>query len=251
MKKWFAFVAIFVSSYVVFLMSSLPLTFVVNQVKLPSSVKLGVVTGSVWDGKISQLTVNNNDIKKVETSLSFWSLFTLSPSVDINFGDAMIAGPEGELTLEVSSDELSISDAKVLISAADVAKVLPLPIPVAASGDMEINISQLTLVTGNKLECLQGDAEAIWTRARVEALDKNVKLGKLSVDVNCKEGDIFAKVNPKNDLGLTFDALLTLPEKKTSGQGYLKPGAKFPSEVKPVLSFLGRADKEGRYTLKF
>jgi len=251
MKKWFAASAIFLSSYIVFLLSTAPLTLVVNNISLPKNIDLQDVSGSVWQGEIAQVTINNDTIEQVNTEVSFWSLFTLAPSVKINFGDAMLAGPEGKFTLEISSEKLALTEVQVFLSANDIANQLPLPIPVAAQGNVELYLDSIVIKTGKELSCLQAKGDVSWLRAGVIALDQDIKLGKFNVGISCAGGNLLAKVDPKNNLGLNFDGVLALPAKKASGQGYLKPGAKFPTQLKPALSFLGRADNEGRYPLRF
>jgi general secretion pathway protein N len=251
MKKWFAVSAIFLSSYIVFLLSTAPLILAVNNISLPKNIELQGVSGSVWQGEIAQVTINNNTIEQVKTEVSFWSLFSLSPSIQVNFGDAMLAGPEGKFTLKVSSEQLSLTEAEVFLSANDIAKQLPLPIPVTAQGNVELYLESMAVSTGNELSCLQAQGDVSWLRAGVIALDQDIKLGKLTVGISCTDGNVLAKVDPKNNLGLNFDGVLALPAKKATGQGYLKPGAKFPPQLKSALSFLGRADNEGRYPLRF
>lgn len=251
MKKWFAMLAIFLSSYLIFLLASAPLTLLTNNIKLPNNISIQGVSGSIWQGKIASAIINQNKIEKISTDVSFWSLFTLSPSVKVSFGDAMLAGPEGKFTLNISSTQLALSKLEVFISANDVAKQLPLPIPVSAQGNIEVNMPTLQLAIGEKLTCKAAQGDVIWLRAGVVALDQNIKLGRFIADISCKDGDFLAVVSPKNNLGLSFDAVLALPEQRPSGQGYLKPGAKFPNELKSALSFLGRPDNQGRYRLRF
>jgi len=178
-------------------------------------------------------------------------LFSLSPSIQIDFGDAMLSGPEGKLTLKVSSEQVTLSEVDVFLSANNIASQLPLPIPVSAQGNVEVTFTSMVLTTGKSLSCLQAQGQVSWVRAGVVALEQNIKLGKINVGISCAGGNLLAKVNPKNNLGLNFDGVLALPAQKASGQGYLKPGANFPEQLKPALSFLGRADNEGRYPLRF
>ncbi len=243
--------AIFFSSYLMFLLASAPLNLLTNNIKLPKNISIQGVTGSIWQGEIASVIINQNKIDKISTDLSFWSLFTLSPKVDVNFGDAMLAGPEGKFTLQVSSEDLALSDLALFISANDVANQLPLPIPVSAQGNIEVNIPSLHLSTADKLSCTQAQGDVIWLRAGVVALEQNITLGRFRADISCKDGDLLAVIPPKNNLGLSFDAVFALPEQRPSGQGYLKPGVKFPNELKSALSFLGRPDNQGRYRLRF
>jgi general secretion pathway protein N len=251
MKKWFAFSAIFLSSYLVFLLANAPLSLVVNNIKLPRGIELHDVSGSIWQGEISRLWVNNYEIEKVQTSVSFWSLLSLSPSIQIVFGDAMLSGPEGKINLRVSSDQVVLSDMELIISANDIAKQLPLPMPVKAQGQVELFLSELVIVTGEQLACSKAEGEVTWSRAGVVALEQNIKLGKFYSAISCDDGKLIAKVSPKNNLGLSFDGVFALKTQKVSGKGYLKPGAKFPSQLRSALSFIGRPDNQGRYPLKF
>jgi len=251
MKKWFAFVAIFLGSYMVFLLASAPLALVTNNIELPRNIEIQGVSGSIWQGEIASVTVNKNVIEQVKTKLNFWSLFSLSPSIKLTFGDAMLAGPEGKFTLKISPEQLTLTEGELFISASDIAKQLPLPIPVAAQGGVELYLPLLVMTTSEQLSCSQAEGQLTWLRAGVVALEQNIKLGKFTAEISCAKGNLLAKLSPNNNLGLSFDGVLALPAKKASGQGYIKPGAKFPSQLKSALSFLGRADNQGRYPLRF
>ncbi len=251
MKKWFAYTAIFLSSYMVFLLASTPLALVINNIKLPKNIVLQGVSGSIWQGEVVKVTINNNEIEKVKTTVSFWSLFSLAPNVQVTFGDAMSSGPEGKLSLTVSSEQFTLTDVEIFMSANDIARQLSLPIPLSAQGNVELFLSELVIATGTQLSCSKAAGEVLWSRAGVVALEQNIKLGKFTTEISCDEGNLLAKVSPKNNLGLSFDGVLALATQKVSGQGYLKPGAKFPSQLRSALSFIGRPDNEGRYQLRF
>ena len=60
MKKWFAITAIFLSSYLVFLVITMPLAFLINTIELPKNIHIDSVSGSIWQGEIKQILVNNN-----------------------------------------------------------------------------------------------------------------------------------------------------------------------------------------------
>lgn len=251
MKKWFAFTAIFLSSYLVFLVVSLPLALVINTIELPKFIKVEGVSGSIWQGEIAQLTANNNQIQQIKTELSFWSLLSLSPKIDVNFGDPISAGPEGKFILTVSSKQVLLNDVQLYLSANYIAKQLPLPIPVTAQGNVELTFTELSLNITDKPTCQQAQGQVTWLRSGLIALDNNIKIGSIKADLTCEQGDLMAKILPNNNLGLNFTARLSLATQKASGQGYLKPGAKFPVELKSALSFIGRPDQQGRYALRF
>ena len=88
-------------------------------------------------------------------------------------------------------------------------------------------------------------------------MEQDIKLGKLKATISCEKGSLVVQLAPKNDLGISFSAYIgvkgSAQKRKfnTSGKGYLKPGTKFPVQLKSVLPFLGNPDKEGRYRLAF
>ncbi|WP_343814609.1 type II secretion system protein N [Colwellia asteriadis] len=252
MKKWFALGAFFLMSYLVFIIATLPLAFVINSVKLPNHINVQGVSGTVWQGEIAQVVVNQNHIQKINTKLSFWSLFTLTPKVNIHFGNDILPGPQGELTLAISQSTLELSDVTLYVKANDIAQQLKLPLPVTAKGDAELQLSSIT-ISLSTYECQQAQGNVNWIRAGVIAMKQNIKLGQFAADLSCEQGKLAATVSPNNDLGLSFTALVSAQRGKiaATGQGHLKPGAKFPEQLKSALPFLGRADAQGRYRLQF
>ncbi len=209
------------------------------------------VSGTIWQGQIAKVTINNIDIKDLKSSLSFWSIIGFSPTLEVSFGDAIAPGPEGKFTLMVSTDSLSLSEATLFMAANEVASQLPLPIPVTAMGNVEFQVNELLLNTNEKLACQQAVGEVKWSRSSVIALDNTIKLGTISADISCDKDDLVAKVNPNNNLGLSFTARLLLASQHATGQGFIKPGSKFPEALLPAMAFIGRADQQGRYPLKF
>lgn len=253
MKNKFAIGGIFLITYLVFLIATLPTAFVLNQVPLPNKIKKTVqfsgVSGTIWQTDIAQMAINGTRIEKVRAKLNFWSLFKLTPTLDIAFGDSFSAGPEGKLTLVISQKKAVVDDLILLIQANKIAQQLTLPLPLSAEGNVELTVANAEIdLRKNQCTALTGNID--WAKARVEAFDKNIKLGQLNADIACEEGALAVTISPNNDLGLTFNAYVR-PNGKVSGNGFLKPGAKFPAELNDALPFLGNKDSRGRYRLVF
>jgi general secretion pathway protein N len=122
-----------------------------------------------------------------------------------------------------------------------------LPIPMEAHDFIDLSIREFVM---GKPICQQLSGTLLWKKAAVTALSEKVKLGRLSADLSCETGALAIAVSPKNDLGLTFTAYVHSMQ-KASGDGFLKPGNKFPTAMEPLLSFLGKTDNQGRYRLNF
>ena len=254
MKNKFAIGVIFLITYIGFLIATLPTTFVLNQFSLTNNInnKINIsgVTGTVWNTNIEQVVIGEMSIQKVQAKLSFWSLFTLTPKLSINFGDSFIAGPEGELELVISSEKAEINDLKLLVKANEIAQQLTLPLPMSAQGDVELTVLNAEIDLKKNNQCIAAKGSVIWSKAGVVALEQNIKLGTFSADIDCENGALAVILSPKNDLGLTFNAYVRQGG-NISGNGFLKPGAKFPQTLNDALPFLGRKDSQGRYRLSF
>ncbi|MBL4940682.1 MAG: type II secretion system protein N [Colwellia sp.] len=250
MKNKLIIGAIFLLTYVVFLIATLPVTLLLNQFEIPKTINVSGVTGSVWTTNIEQVTIGEVSIQKVNARLSFWSLFTLSPKLAITFGDSFIAGPEGEFELVLSQEKAQINDLKLLIKANEIAQQLTLPLPMSAQGDIELTLANAEINLQKNNQCISAKGLATWSKAGVEALEQNIKLGDFKADIGCENGALSLLISPKNNLGLTFNAYVRQGGRIT-GNGFIKPGAKFPQTLNNVLPFLGNKDNQGRYRLSF
>lgn len=246
MKKVFAYITIFILFYSVFVIALMPASWLMTQIKLPSNVSIAPVEGTIWRASVKQVMVDDVVINKLQSELSLISVFMLDPKLNVTFGDPLINGPEGKLTLSGLLADLTISDAKVSLAANTVASRLNLPIDIIAHELLTLDVSRF--VMGAPIcEELIGDLE--WRAAAVSAFDEKVKLGKLSAALSCDKGELVAEVAPNNDLGLSYRAQLKQGG-RFAGNGYLTPGEKFPQQLQEVLGFLGKPDSKGRYRLK-
>lgn len=247
MKKWFFGGAIFIVFYMFFVVARTPAQWVIKQADLPNTIILNGINGTIWNANIDSVIVNGYVINSVETHVNLLSLLTLSPSVDISFGGALVNGPEGYATVGNLQSDIEVSNAKVSILANDIAKELTLPIPLTAKKYIDITLNEFVM---GKPICAQLSGNINWDNASVNALDEKVNLGSLKADLSCNKGKGVITIDPKNDLGLTMIVNVQSP-KRVYGNGFIQPGSKFPKALKEVLPFLGKADKQGRYKLKF
>jgi len=252
MKKWFVYGAIFVGVYLGFVIANVPANWVVSKVKLPEQLAIENITGSIWNSSISQVSYLQKNqasysVSKITVGLNVPSLLFFNPSVDITFGDALIRGPEGSLTVSGFTDVLIVDNLDILLAANDIAQKLSLPMPVIAHNDIKISVPKF--VVGKPL-CQSLDGQISWEKASASALDERVDLGALSATLTCENGALALTVDPKNDLGLTFTTYVR-DNSKVSGNGFLKPADRFPEQLKGLLPFLGNKDNQGRYRLGF
>ncbi len=252
MKKWFVYGALFFSVYLIFVIATIPAHWVVGQIKLPKGLVIGKVTGSIWSSSIAQVSYAAANqapynINNVHASLNGTSLVLLNPGIDMTFGGALAKGPEGSLTVSGLTDSLTLENVDILLAANDIAEQLTLPMPIEAHDYINVNIASFVV---GKPVCETLDGRISWQKASVSALDEKVNLGSLKATLACDKGALALTVDPKNDLGLSFTAYVRQNSQAT-GNGFLKPGNKFPEQLKGLLPFLGNKDNKGRYRLAF
>ena len=250
MKKKFAIVVVFVMTYFGFLIATLPATLLFNQVSLPKNISVSGVSGSIWQTNIAQIIIDEVVINQLSMELSFWSLFTLSPSLPVTFGDSFLAGPEGELDITLSQEKIEVDNLRLFIKANEITQQLTLPLPISAQGDVELTLHHAAIDIEDNNKCITANGLVTWSKAGVIALDENIKLGDFDAEISCQDGALALLLSPENDLGITLNAYVR-QSGRISGSGFLKPGAKFPAELSSALPFLGRKDNKGRYRLSF
>jgi general secretion pathway protein N len=246
MKKWFGYGVSFLGLYLFFVISTLPAQFALGFVDVPKDISLTRVSGTLWNTKVEQVEYKEVILTKVEAYVDFWSFFTLDPSIDLAFGSALTAGPEGKLTISGVLSELTIHDADILVSANEIVQRLPLPIEVVARNDVQLLVDKFVL---GKPICEVANGTIKWQKASMQAMNETVVLGDLSALFTCEKGALALTIDPKNDLGVNL--VVTVRDNGIKGQGDLLPGAKFPKPLKAALPFLGQPDNKGRYRLSF
>jgi general secretion pathway protein N len=250
MKKKFAIGIIFLITYLGFLVATLPATVVFNQISYPKNISLSGVSGSVWHTNIEQVVVGEVTINKIRAELSFWSLFTLAPTLPVTFGNSFLVGPEGKFDITFSQEKIEIENLSLFLKATEIVQQLTLPLPMTAQGDVEITLDHAVIDIADKNKCLAVKGLVTWSKAGVIALEQNIQLGNFNAKISCEEGALALLLSPENDLGVTLNAYLG-QSGRVSGNGFLKPGAKFPPALISALPFLGRKDSQGRYRLFF
>ncbi|WP_448569427.1 type II secretion system protein N [Thalassotalea ganghwensis] len=246
MKKWLPYV-VFSGVYLFSLIALMPASFIVNQLSLPKNISIGQIEGTVWNSQIAQVSVNNIVINRVNVDVSPLSIFLLNPSAVVTFGDALMPGPEGKFEISHLMSEIKISQLEMLVSANEVAKHLPLPIPVVAKNSVALAVEEFQF---GQPVCQTMRGQVQWSKAGFKAMDETVELGGLSAILSCDKGELMAKLDDNNQLGVTFTATLGA-KNQLKGQGFLMPSDNLPPAISQILPFLGQPDRQGRYRLAF
>lgn len=248
MKKWLTYGALFFVIYLVFLIVNIPAIWVVEQVESPQGVEVKSTQGTLWHARFEVIQLPENVmLHNVEVHLSFFSLLLFNPTMDITFGGDKIPGPQGELSVLNLFSALTLKDVKITIDANDLLSQVDLPIALTAHNKIKVSIPEYEM--GDPV-CKVSEGQVNWQKAAITAFEESIDLGNLNATISCEKGLLYLTIDPKNNLGLTYEVAVK-NKGKASGNGFIKPDENFPEQLKMALPFLGNADSQGRYKLNF
>ncbi|TMP39981.1 type II secretion system protein N [Pseudoalteromonas rubra] len=248
MKKIISLVLVFLLAFSVFVAITMPASIVLqlSQGSLPRALSVGAVSGSVWEGRISEVRYENVQLNDVTWQLNGWGLLTGQVQGKVRFGSPRtldeISG-NSNFSMSLLDKSAKLDDAILRFSVEQAMQQVTLPLPVDAKGRVILSIDEYR--TGQPYcEALNGEISS--PNIDIKGLTGWFSIGDMSGTLTCKSGDIAVTVDPENRLGLRADATLAA-NMQFRVAGNIKPEASLPKEVHDAVKFLGRPDSEGRY----
>lgn len=247
MNKSWKLIVLLIVSYSVFMLLLTPAAWWLKLVSLPTGLQLGSVSGTLAQGKVSAVQYKQLYLPELRWQLNAWQLFTAKAQFSVTSGSKQQASlPYVDATLNYGLSGMSLQNSLFRLQVADVLPLLALPLPMAASGELVLDITDYQ--QGQPwCESLQGNAS--WLDAKLQSLSGNwLDFQALFADMHCEQGSIVMNTAADNLLGL--DAEIRLDNARLQLNGSLKPDPSLPEEVHQAMQFVGRPDANGRYTLK-
>lgn len=252
MKKIISLSVIFIVFFIVFAVIKTPAAVAINLAGpyLPKDLQLGKASGSIWQGHLSQLRFQGEEIQNISWDISGWSLFAGQFKGGVKFGNARqlseISG-HGDFSYGLFNQAIALNNVALRMTVERAMARLQLPLPVNAKGRVIVDLDEYN--SGQPYcEVLKGEIAS--PNIDVQGLSGWFSIGPLAGNLSCKSGDIAVLVDPDNRLGLEADATLKA-NYDFKVAGYIKPEASLPKDVHDAAKFLGRADNQGRYPLNF
>jgi general secretion pathway protein N len=250
MKNWKLYITLFVVAYLGFMIANLPAAMVLSNITLSPTIKMGDVSGTVWNGNVTAVQVKQDVITDVHWELSPLSLLMGRLSADVKFGrsrDKTSISGNGDIATNFAMDQVSAEDFTLRYPAKALMQRLNMALPVEIDGSIEVKLAEFE--QGKPYcEALQG--AVLWSKASIEGMNGNIKLGQLDGELACQNGEVELKITKKNPLGLQITSLLGA-NNKFSVKGFVKPNGDMPTEVHNAMRFLGQADSKGRFPVSF
>lgn len=236
--------------YLFFLIVYLPASQLSGRISLPKGSFVQQLSGTIWQGRASQLQVNGIPIQGLDWQLSFWSLLTGDLSLRVKAGnsrDSEEVSFNGDISLSISQPlAVQASDLDILLPTSMVLAQIPLPVPVDAGGRLRVRLDEMDYNQG----CEQLIGKGEWLNAQVGGINGPVSLGNFEAKLSCRERDVLVQVTPPNSLALTAEMQLP-PNLKFALSGRFKPDASLPNEVHQAAKFFGNPDNQGFYKFSF
>ncbi|MBT0587862.1 type II secretion system protein N [Alteromonas oceanisediminis] len=238
-----------IALFLIFLVAYLPANQVLGRITLPSNLHIAGVSGTLWSGNATRVTVNGLPIKRVEWQLRAIPLLWGTVMLDVSAGNNRAVDEisfEGEITTRLTdTSNISSDDFIIFLPTDQVLANVALPLPVIAGGRFRVIVDELDF----DQQCQSLVAYGEWLNASVAGTQGPIDLGTFSALLGCEDNAIVATVEEPNRLGLTLRATMAgLRNIRVTGQ--FKPDPELPEEVHQAARFFGQPDAQGYFPIK-
>lgn len=232
--------------YLLFLVGTAPASLISGFI--PSDIKVGHVSGTVWNGKLSQVNYRKKPtLQRLNWKFDWLALFGLKVKANLTFDNGRTV-LKGVASVAYGLSGPVVSDLNIDMKAAQIVPYLQLPVPVTAQGKINLVIDN---ATQGAPYCDELDGYLVWQGALVETPMANVDLATAKVDLSCANGDLIASLTQNSDQ-ITTNAKVVLSE----GESYQLDGdvmghKQLDPTILQALSWIGPQKDSGETILTF
>ena len=248
-KRGIRLIALGSIAYLVFLIASLPASFLTRYM-LPAvpaarALQLQGVSGSLWQGQAAEARLNNFNLGKLNWELNGWSLLLGDIDLLLNFRNDTTQG-RAQLSLGVGGS-MRASNVDMQLPAERLAPLM-YGFPVSLAGEVHGNLKELELEPGRTL---QGRGRIVWRAAALRA-PQNIELGDFVTTLEPLNQGSKLAINDQGQGPVETDITITV---KGNGEykmnGWMRPRDASQQHITEALRLIGRADNTGRYWVAY
>ena len=233
------------SAYAVFAVALAPASVWLKLLPIPADVALGPVSGTLWSGQIMGVQRAPLYFPQLNWQLNLSPLWRGQVGLQLQGGTLKDSSqPYVQLDVSAGVGGLSVQQSVLRLPIAGILPQLQLPMPVDASGELVVNLQQLTL---GQPYCTDLLGTASWQQARFKAPTGWIDLQAIHAKLNCETGHVQLVTSEDNPLGLLVKAELLADSYRINGS--LKPATSMPKEVHQAMQFVGQPTADGRFPL--
>lgn len=240
MKKSYI-ITIVVLVYLAGLVVMFPARVATALVPLPDEVRVGQITGTIWQGTAGQVQLDEFLFHEVRWELSPWSLFRGQAGATLRLSQDEQNPFAGRIRVQASGAGVSLYDVNLITDIPTVQQYLQAPVPVPLRGNVQLRLAEFT--PGQPV-CQQLAGELFLANVQTRFGDNWANLGAYDTELDCRDGRLGVRLNPDNMLELSADGTLT-----PSGVDVrlsVRPREEAPERIQAVLQWMGSPDEEGR-----
>jgi hypothetical protein len=246
MKRWLGYGLLGLVAYVVFLLSQLPATLLMDSIaqRVPGFA-VQDIRGSVFNGAAQGVRLRGAPIESLSWQWRFLPLFLGRVEYQIGMVD-----PELRVSGNVAvglDRQLRITD---LTGSLPLAKLMALLgyAPLAISGQVHIDAASLHLVATGLPRAATGALRLLGTRI---TLGRPLELGDFSAEFSTRDQDIVGNVKDQGGPLELTGALTLTPDGRYRFNGQVGIREQSNHELGQALSILGRPGADGKWKLNF
>lgn len=238
----------FIILYMLSLVLTVPASVVTRFIPENAGVQIGHISGTLWNGKFSQLDYRNQfQLQNLTWKFDWLALLTLQAKVDIRFNNGR-KEMSGVGSVAYGLSGLTLSEVNVDMSAMALLPYLQLPIPITPSGKFSLVIEK---ATQGVPYCGELDGYLVWHEGEIETPMGSINLATPNLDLSCAEGEVLASLKQHSEQ-LTTNAEISLKE----GENYIIKGTIIGSEkldpsILQALSWMGPKTEAGETIVNF
>jgi general secretion pathway protein N len=201
----------FLLCLVIALLVNLPMQQVLPHVKLPATVRLAGIDGTILNGTAQEVVVNNFPLR----SVNYRYLPSCLPLLKLCYGITYEKG-DFRVAYDLLNGDTEVSEALIEYRASELVQYLP-NAPVKPAGRVQLKIDELTMLEG-RMTTVNG--KLIWRNLGLDDENVKVDLGDYQLDFVGDQAKYDFKIN---DLDASLDV---------SGKAEIKPDGQYSLDVR-------------------
>lgn len=248
MKLKKSFIGLLVLIYFSVLIATLPVQVVTRLVPSGGLLALSEPQGTVWQGSIGTVKINQWLLENVSWKLHGAALLWLNMHADVAFGFPRSLAT-GEAVIQITPVNISLNQMRLTASLSAISEQLQLPFNAQLNGQLNLNIKSYKLSKQLLCDDLQGQIQVPLLELTNDF--GQYVLGKMQLSLECENQSIrISTLESNNELGLNASILVDAQQNVTV-QGRIHAVKTMPEEIQNFLPMLGQPDIEGYYQIDF
>ncbi len=232
-------------AFVVFMVLTLPASFIHTQIKDNLPVKLYQVDGSLWNGH-AQTLITENNFRAQAISWEFRPLSLLLGKISFSTKFITEGGYGNVIVNRGFFGSMSLSDVNIKMPITDLKPFLQ-TVPVGLKGVLDGQLEDIEFSDNMMITSASGTLS--WNHAIIDALSE-LRVGDFTLELEPTDDGTKGIIKSKEGGPLEMEGILQL---KADGnydfKGELKAKARAPRELKQALKFIGKAGPTGKIPL--